>query len=91
MVSRLTGIFRRRDMDPDCKEVREVSSDFLDEELDQASASQVTEHIKGCPPCNSFINTLKATIGLLRATPKQNAPADFKERLKQTIREQQNR
>ena len=89
MVSRLIGIFRRRDIDPDCEEVRELSSDYLDDDLEQASANQVTEHIKGCPPCNSFINTLKATIGLLRGTPRQDPPADFKERLKQNIREQQ--
>lgn len=87
MVSRIVGIFRRNDVDPDCKEVRESSSDFIDGELDESVASKISEHLARCGPCTTFIQTLRATVGLLRSTPKEKAPPDFAERLKKRIEE----
>ncbi|MDA0770456.1 MAG: hypothetical protein BZY79_04250 [SAR202 cluster bacterium Casp-Chloro-G4] len=87
MVSRIAGFFRRNDMDPDCTEARESSSDFLDEDLDESMASRISEHLGRCGPCNSFIQTMKATVALLRATPQEKAPPNFAERLKKRIEE----
>ena len=87
MVSRIAGIFRRNDLDPECREVRDSSSDFIDNDLDESMASKISEHIGRCGPCHSFIQTLKATVGLLRSTPQEKAPPDFAERLKKRIDE----
>ncbi len=87
MVSRIARLFRRDDTDPDCLEVRESSSDFIDGELDESVAAKITGHLGWCGPCNSFIQTLKATVALLRATPRESAPPGFADRLKKKIDE----
>lgn len=87
MVSRIAGIFRRNRMDPDCLEVRDSSSDFIDDDLNESVAKRIADHLSRCGPCQSFIQSMKATIGLLRATPREKAPPDFAERLKQRIDE----
>lgn len=87
MVSRITGFFRRNSMDPDCMELRESSSDLIDEDLEEADAVRLNEHMVRCGPCHSFIQSMKATIALLRATPTEKAPQGFAERLKRRIDE----
>jgi hypothetical protein len=87
MVSRIAGFFRRNEMDPDCMEVRESSSDLIDDYLDESVSTRLNEHLVRCGPCHSFIQSLKATVGLLRATPQQKAPTGFADRLKKKIDE----
>ena len=78
MVSRLIRLFRRGDEDLDCGEVRGLSSDYIDGELDPAVSERVKGHLDWCGPCSSFVNTLRATIGMLRASPKREVPDDFR-------------
>ncbi len=85
MVSRLFGIFKRRQEDDDCDQIRDMSSDYIDGELSEASVATVNGHILKCGPCNSFLNTLRATVGLLRSTPKEEPPSDFKQRLRDRL------
>ena len=85
MVSRLTGIFKRRKMPRDCEEVRNLSSDYIDGELDQGTEDKVKSHLEWCPPCRAFIKTLRATVDLLRATPRRKAPDDFRQHIHENI------
>jgi len=84
-VQRFLGIFKRGSAEPDCEEIQNLSSDFLDDDLDGRTRQQVIAHTEWCGPCSSFINTLRATIGLLRSTPKQRAPSGFEQRLRDQI------
>ena len=86
MVSRIIGMFRRKGDDLDCKDVKELSSDYIDEELEGAKASQMDRHLGWCAPCNAFVRTLRATVELLRATPKQDAPDGFRDRIRENLR-----
>ena len=86
MSPRLSGIFKRRDPELDCEHVQELSSDFIVDELYDDAKREVVAHLEWCSPCTAFINTLRATVGLLRSTPKEIPPADFKERLRDSIR-----
>ena len=86
MVSRFLGLFSRNDADTDCQEVRDLSSDYIDDELDRASRGRVSEHIGRCGPCNAFINTLRATINMLRSTPRHDAPEGFPDRVRDAVR-----
>lgn len=86
MVSRLAGIFKRQKDGPDCEEVRNLSSDYIDGDLDLVTAEKVKSHLEACGPCNAFINTLRATVRLLRGTPKRDAPDDFRKRIRETLR-----
>ena len=85
MVSRIASIFRRKDPEPDCDEVRDVSSDYIDGELDERKTGRVKSHLDGCAPCNAFIRTLRATVNLLRSTPKQKAPEGFRSRIRESL------
>jgi anti-sigma factor RsiW len=74
----------------DCEEVRGMSSDYIDGELNTAKVSNVNSHILKCGPCDAFIKTLRATVSLLRSTPKQQPPSDFKQRLRDRLDQEQN-
>ena len=87
MVSRIARMFRRNEMDPDCVEVRESSSDLIDDDLEQSVSTRLNAHLLRCGPCHSFVRSLRATVGLLRATPREKAPTGFAERLKRKIDE----
>jgi len=84
-VERILGIFKRRNSEPDCEEVQNLSSDFLDDDLDVRTRQQVDAHTAWCAPCSAFMNTLRATVGLLRSTPKQRAPSGFERRVRDQI------
>jgi len=86
MFRRLMMMLMRRDPDPDCEQVQEMSSDFIDDELDGKAKQKIVAHLEWCAPCTAFINTLRATVGLLRSTPREAPPVDFKERVRDSIR-----
>ncbi len=85
MVSRFLRLFKRRDEDPDCHEVRDLSSDYIDGELDPASKERVGKHLQWCGPCNAFISTLRTTVSMLRSMPKREASDAFRERVREAV------
>ena len=86
MSPRLFGIFKRRDPELDCEHVQETSSDLIDDDLDEKAKQRVVAHLEWCAPCTTLVNTLRATVRLLRSTPREVPPADFKERVRDSIR-----
>ncbi len=74
--------------DDECLEVREMSSDFIDGDLDSGAKNRVQSHIGKCGPCNAFISTLRSTIDMLRSRPKQQAPDGMQQRIRQHIRQE---
>ncbi|MCH7800221.1 MAG: zf-HC2 domain-containing protein [Chloroflexi bacterium] len=68
-----------------------MSSDYIDGELSEARAATVSSHILNCGPCRSFINTLRATVKLLRSTPKEVPPSDYKQRLQERLNEERSK
>ena len=88
MVSRFLGLFKRRNEDPDCHEVRGLSSEYIDGELDKASEQRVEKHLEWCPPCTAFLSTLRATVSMLRSMPKREASDAFRERVRQAVKDE---
>lgn len=86
MVSRLIRIFSRPKLPADCAEVRAVSSDFVDGELDEARTAKVKSHLEKCGLCMAFVNTLRATVNMLRDMPKREAPAGFSQRVRDSLK-----
>ena len=84
MISRLVRLFRGRELD--CGEVRAASSDFIDGELNSGESSRIRSHLERCAACTAFIETLRATIDMLRSTAASGAPAGFRERVRERIR-----
>ena len=58
-----------------------MSSDYIDGELDHEQSDSVKDHLAWCAPCRAFINTLRATVGLLGSTPEEGAPPALRARL----------
>ena len=65
----------------DCKEVRRISSEYLEGELPAAKQSAIQFHLSKCGPCKAFVETLASTIGLLSRLPRISAPPGFKQSL----------
>ena len=84
MISRLVRLFRGRELD--CDEVRAASSDFIDGELSSRESSRIRAHLERCGLCTAFVETLRATIDMLRSTGATGAPVGFRERVQERIR-----
>ena len=91
MISRLMMILMRllrlmrllglKGEELDCQDVRELSSDYLEEEITEDQAVKVRRHLDKCKVCTAFIATLKATLELLRSVPRIKAPETLRKRL----------
>ena len=77
MLNLFRKIFHRGDMN--CMEVRQLSSDYIEEELPPAKQSSVRAHLNRCGPCKAFVDTLAATIGTLARLPRMPAPPTIKQ------------
>ena len=89
VVSRFKKLFGRNDDESehglDCSHVRELSSDYIDEELDPEYRERVKAHLEWCKLCRAFINTLRATVGLLSSSEPPQPPPSLKERIRASL------
>lgn len=65
-----------------CKEVFAALSEYLDMELSPASCEELEEHLKDCPPCIEFVESLRKSIDLCRSY----SPTDLPRRLTEDAR-----
>jgi len=82
----ITKLFRRGEVD--CHEVRELSSAYLEKELNEGKRSAVYVHLSKCGPCQAFVDTLASTIGILAKLPLITAPSAFKQSLMSRIKQE---
>ena len=75
MLGLFKDLIRRRELD--CKGVRELFSDYLDDDLPPAS-STIQSHLSKCGPYQAFVDTLASTISILARLPRVSPPASFK-------------
>lgn len=69
----------RRTMQEDpreCAEVRELFTDYLDEDLDARAKGRVEEHVGVCPRCWQALANLQHTVAGLRRLREGRAPAE---------------
>jgi anti-sigma factor RsiW len=66
MPDLLTRLFRRRDdAGLTCRELVELVSDYLEEELPVAERSRFEAHLTGCPHCAAYLRQMRETLHLL--------------------------
>ena len=63
-----------------------VFSDYLDKDARAAVCRKVDEHLKDCPDCKVYLDTLNKTITLYRDLGDVAVPRDVQSRLFATIR-----
>ena len=49
-----------------CQKMASMLSEYLDEDLSAASCQELIEHMKDCPPCVRFLDSLQKTIELTK-------------------------
>ena len=92
MAARFGDIFRPRREEGEHAEVRNLSSDYIEGDLDRETTDWVKAHLEWCPPCQAFIDTLRATVGLLGSSKgKKEVPPAFRERLRERLEQEEHR
>ena len=86
VLSRLFSIFGRGEAD--CPEVRAASSDYIDADLGERQRARIDSHLEKCPLCRAFVNTMRATVNLLKSAFESRPPEGFKQRIKERIAEE---
>ena len=69
-----------------CKELRDLSSDYLEGTLPDSAQEKIRGHLSWCPRCSAFVNTLRDTISRLKTLPFHKAPPSFRQRLLERLK-----
>jgi RNA polymerase sigma-70 factor (ECF subfamily) len=60
--------------DRDCTQIFAMLSEYLDRELPPAACGDLEEHLRDCPECIQFVDSLKRSIELCRKFASARAP-----------------
>ena len=77
----------RRSGDVECADARDMASDYIDDDVEPDLGRRVRAHLEKCGPCLSFVNTLRATVGLLRSMESRQAPPQLADRVSARLRD----
>jgi anti-sigma factor RsiW len=72
--------------DKKCLEMVDLLSDYIDGNLDAGMRGLIEEHGGECPPCRSFIRTLKKTVEAVRKQPRSPLPEKLRSALAEALR-----
>lgn len=64
-----------------CREMADHLSDYLDGELAASLAALIDAHRGECPPCEAFIRTLRRSVQMVRAQPREPLSEGLRKRL----------
>jgi anti-sigma factor RsiW len=70
-----------------CIALFEKLSEYLDNELDNATAQTIRAHLDACKPCQVCLATLKRTVSLCHTLKESPVPKDLSRRLQELIRQ----
>lgn len=65
----------------DCQELAALITDFLDNEADQETCSQLMMHIADCRECTAMLHKLNRVVRLCRTDPGCDVPAHVHQQL----------
>lgn len=71
-----------------CNEARDNASAFVDGDMPPGLSDRIRKHLGLCQGCDGWMNTFKATVGLLREMPSEPPPKSLKDRVRSIMREQ---
>jgi predicted anti-sigma-YlaC factor YlaD len=74
-----------------CKELTEVATDYLEQDLPWGERLRVQLHLWMCRHCRRYVNQLRKVIALLRDFPKETVPPTLLEELLPRFREARDR
>jgi anti-sigma factor RsiW len=63
--------------DRDCSPIFAMLSEYLDRELPPATCTELEEHLRDCPECIQFVDSLKRSIDLCREYGASRPPDEL--------------
>jgi anti-sigma factor RsiW len=70
-----------------CREVAEIASEYLDDELPLLRRMRVRVHLMMCRRCPKHVDQLASTVNLLRRLPREAPPVHVENALVRSFRE----
>jgi hypothetical protein len=70
-----------------CKEVVELTTEFLGDAMDPEDRVRLEQHLLVCPPCSLHLGQVKATIGLSTLLRTEAAPGEVNRELIERFRQ----
>ncbi|HMC06608.1 MAG TPA: zf-HC2 domain-containing protein [Solirubrobacterales bacterium] len=55
-----------------CQELVELVTDYLEGRLDGRQRARFEEHLGECPPCDSYLEQMRETVGALGRIPPES-------------------
>jgi hypothetical protein len=68
-----------------CKDVYLHICDNLDANLNSAKCRAIKRHVKACPDCTAFLESVRKTVKLYRSAPSPDVPSTAHRRLFKSI------
>ena len=82
MIEWLRSLLPLGSSEMSCIKLRQLSSAYLDGEMDARTLWRFRFHMERCDGCGAFVSTLRATIQTLNdLPPPAPVPVDLKERI----------
>ncbi len=72
---------------PECREILEGISAYLDDELDAPACAAIERHCQACDSCADLVDGLKTTVGLCRKAAGVALPDDIRDRARRAVRQ----
>ncbi|RKG62381.1 sigma-70 family RNA polymerase sigma factor [Corallococcus sp. AB011P] len=70
---------------PACPELAQELSEFVAQEVDQATCVRLEDHLSRCPRCTDTCDSLKRTVSLCRRIPGDEVPAPVRAAVRQAL------
>lgn len=70
-----------------CRDIVELLAEYLDEELDRATAEALEAHLADCQECMAFISTYRGTVRMARQLREEQIPDQLRQRLLTFLRQ----
>jgi anti-sigma factor RsiW len=69
----------------ECRALLASLSEYIDGELDPALCGEVDAHMKGCDPCERFVEALRRTVRLVGSTPREELSEEARSELRRVL------
>lgn len=76
---------RARHGGPECRELFARLSEYIDGELDTSLCAETEAHLGDCPPCRSFLESLRRTVTLLNRLPSEQLPEEIRREVRGAV------
>ena len=70
-----------------CRELVELVTDYLDDQLDPAQRARFDEHLGECPPCVVYVAEMRMTIAALGRIPPESLSPEAERELLAAFRD----